>query len=88
MTKCSLCGNKKCKRKIKNCKRFTPKRWREYSSKDVYKIKNEQCKYCIYSKGVGRGTFINNITCEYILDVGHSRGCSPAACDKFKPKVG
>lgn len=54
--------------------------WRDMDEYDIYKLKMNQCQYCIYfsnitSKAAGMGA------CDYIGKVGHMRGCTPLQCN-------
>lgn len=65
------------------------KPWREMSERDIYKIKKEKCRHCVYATRNGKGNedCIKSILCDYIGKEGHSRGCRPDKCDKFKRKT-
>ena len=66
------------------------KRWREYTTEEITRLKEKQCVKCeYYSHGGGGRDNIIAGTCDYILKEGHSRGCSPferRAIGIFKPK--
>lgn len=51
-------------------------------SEETYKCSEVQ-KKCMYSVTMKEGMII----CDYIGVEGHSRGCSPEKCDKYKPKT-
>lgn len=56
--------------------------WKDMDEYDIYRLKIEQCQYCIYftnptSKATGLGT------CDYIGRVGHMRGCTPLQCKEM-----
>lgn len=40
-------------------------------------------KQCAWSYRYNSGT---DAYCDYMSKAGHSRGCPPEACDKFKPR--
>lgn len=51
-------------------------------------IKTVKCtpkvmKQCVWSYRYNSGT---DAYCDYLSKVGHSRGCSPDRCDKFKQR--
>ena len=58
------------------------------TEKEIYKIKKEKCRYCVYGTRNSKcnADNIKSIICDYIGKVGHSRGCRPDNCDKFKRK--
>lgn len=63
--------------------------WSDMTEKEIYKIKKEKCKFCEYGtrNNQGNADSIKSIICDYIGKVGHSRGCRPDKCDKFKRKT-
>ena len=54
--------------------------WAFYTDQDVDLIHQTKCRKCAY-----RGAAGGFACCDYILHTGHSRGCSPAHCDKYTP---
>jgi hypothetical protein len=52
------------------------KRWKEMSEREVVELKRNQCMKCVYLSKSSPSS-ISNATCDYILIVGHSRGCPP-----------
>ena len=58
------------------------KPWREMTPIEITKLKQAQCIKCKYfaMAGVGNEENVSNKTCDYILIVGHSRGCDPRDC--------
>lgn len=54
-------------------------RWAEFTQDDIDKIILEKCTHCGY-----RGMTGGRLSCDYILHTGHSRGCRPDKCTKFK----
>ncbi|MCI5650371.1 MAG: hypothetical protein MR332_13280 [Fusicatenibacter sp.] len=67
----------------------TKKRWSEMKADEILEIKKNQCRFCRYANrnNVGEDN-LSNLYCDYIGIVGHSRGCRPDECNKFKPKNG
>lgn len=62
--------------------------WSQISSRAICKLKRSQCVKCQYSSGMGVDKHnVSNMTCDYLLIVGHSRGCSPINCAKFEPRT-
>lgn len=55
------------------------KRWEEMSEREVVELKRNQCMKCVYLSKSSPSS-ISNATCDYILIVGHSRGCPPTEC--------
>lgn len=47
---------------------------------EVLERKKKVCKKCEYYSIIGDRVSIKNSTCDYILKVGHSRGCDPRDC--------
>lgn len=66
------------------------KRWREYTTEEITRLKEKQCVKCeYYSHGGGGRDNIISGTCDYILIHKHSRGCPPYECVErgiFKPR--
>lgn len=55
------------------------KPWIFMTEKEIYNLKEKQCKKCCYfSKNNAQSTAYG--TCEYIAIKGHSRGCLPTEC--------
>jgi len=54
--------------------------WSDFTQDDIDEIIAEKCTYCGY-----RGVLGEKLCCDYIIHTGHSRGCRPDKCDKFKP---
>lgn len=61
-------------------------RWKEYTVKEIEKIKNKHCRKCPYSGTVGSKNTDNNI-CDYLLVTGKRRGCRPEVCEHYKDDV-
>lgn len=62
------------------------KEWAQCTEEEINKLKNEQCKHCIYfqqAQTEGRSNWLRGRTCDYITITGHSRGCSPFDCKKL-----
>lgn len=63
------------------------KRWAELSMAEIKKIKQTNCNKCFYSRKTSSPSQnCGNVFCDYISIEGHSRGCRPDECDKFKPR--
>lgn len=70
---------------------MSKKKWSEYTLKEIKKNKKKLCVRCVYCTYTGelnvKTSNLYNVTCDYIGIEGHSRGCSPMNCKKFKEKV-
>jgi transcriptional regulator with XRE-family HTH domain len=60
----------------------TKKRWADFTQDDIDKILMEKCTHCGY-----RGMTGGRLSCDYIIHTGHSRGCRPDKCNKFKKGI-
>ena len=61
---------------------------RHMTDKELFELKKGKCRFCIYATRTGdSGGNYGAIVCDYIGIVGHSRGCRPDQCDKFKRKT-
>ena len=57
------------------------KPWGELSEAEIREVKMKWCNKCYYrSKINGESCYSSSFTCDYILIVGHSRGCDPRDC--------
>lgn len=68
------------------------KPWREMTPAEITELKKRQCIKCAYFSQAPcdrrNDTYVANKTCDYLITVGHSRGCDPRDCvkeGKFKP---
>ena len=59
------------------------KKWQRYQPEGKTVKCNEVMKTCAYAGKTGA-----QLTCDYAIEVGHSRGCDPEACTCYKKKVG
>lgn len=55
------------------------KPWGLMTEDDIEKIWNERCRKCRY-----RGSRGGHGLCNYLIEIGHSRGCRPDECTKFE----
>lgn len=55
------------------------KKWSEMTEREIFHLKKEQCSKCIYYVR-NTGSSPANSTCDYLLLMGHRRGCSPLNC--------
>lgn len=60
------------------------KPWSEMKEREINKLKSEQCVKCRHftfgAKSRMKNGALANLTCNYITDVGHKRGCDPRDC--------
>lgn len=64
------------------------KPWEQVTSKEIMKNKRNLCIRCKYSSRFNTDDRnVSVMTCDYILLMKHSRGCSPINCKKFEPRL-
>ena len=56
------------------------KKWSEMKEQEINEHKRKQCKKCRYLSASNGNGYVSGKTCDYLLAVGHSRGCSPLDC--------
>ena len=72
---------------VHNVDKSNHKPWREVTDAERNKNKKEKCRFCEYANRLTKENDYSVLTCDYIGITGHSRGCSPIECDKFKPRT-
>lgn len=64
------------------------KPWKEMTDAEIDEIKRKKCQFCVYSIKFGAyDKRFRCIMCNYCSKEGHSRGCRPDECDKYKPRL-
>lgn len=58
------------------------KSWSELTEAEINKNKKSTCEKCLYFSRDGGTTTTGSRHCEYLLIVGHRRGCSHLECKK------
>ena len=65
------------------------KKWSDMTEKEIIEHKKKQCVNCEYLSSENIKDRLPAMTCDYLLIVGHRRGCSPLDCmiyGAFKPR--
>ena len=64
------------------------KPWEEMRKEEINEIKRKWCCNCKYAIRLSQipWKYVENIICNYCGKEGHSRGCRPDECDKYKPR--
>lgn len=55
------------------------KSWAEMTNEEIIKLKNQQCKKCVYFSRYSPTSILYS-TCDYIFIKEHSKPCSPLEC--------
>lgn len=64
------------------------KPWELMTSSEILKLKRNQCIKCKYASRFNTDDRnVSAMTCDYVLIMKHSRGCSPINCKKFEPRT-
>ena len=58
--------------------------WECIPQRVIYANKQKLCSECFYASFVTDSENVSTMTCDYILTEGHSRGCCPINCKKFR----
>lgn len=62
--------------------------WTHVTSKKITENKRRLCAKCKFSGLINNDyKHVSAMTCDYILIMKHSRGCSPIDCKKFEPRT-
>lgn len=71
---------------------MTHEHWRQYTKKEIDKIKKEKCVKCPYVSGPlgsdkNKVTNWDAVTCNYICIAHERRGVRPEDCQHYKDKI-